>query len=194
MSVSVRTRFEVFKRDRFTCAYCGQTPPKVLLEVDHVVPRAAGGSDDMENLVTSCQDCNRGKSDKLLEEGVRPAVSTVAIEELEERIAQAQAYAQLAQTMGDLLEKQLHIVVEAWARAFRAEPREVEGGTHWVLPNAYDQWPDDASIRTFLRRGLTLHAVLEAVDETAIKFGQSGYGACRYFYAICWRRIKRPGE
>jgi 5-methylcytosine-specific restriction endonuclease McrA len=33
----------------------------VVLEVDHVVPRAEGGSDDTMNLVTSCFDCNRGK-------------------------------------------------------------------------------------------------------------------------------------
>ena len=69
MSLSVRVRFEVFKRDRFTCSYCGKSPPNVLLEVDHVIPRAAGGSDDIENLTTSCQDCNRGKSAGLLAEG-----------------------------------------------------------------------------------------------------------------------------
>lgn len=60
---SVRTRFEVFKRDDFTCQYCGRRSPDVVLEVDHIVPRANGGSDDPINLRTSCWECNHGKSD-----------------------------------------------------------------------------------------------------------------------------------
>jgi hypothetical protein len=68
MALSVRTRFEVFKRDEFTCLYCGRKSPEVVLEIDHIVPRAAGGTDDQINLRTSCWDCNRGKSDKPLNE------------------------------------------------------------------------------------------------------------------------------
>jgi hypothetical protein len=60
--VSTRTRFEVFKRDDFTCQYCGRKSPEVILEVDHIVPRCDGGSDDQINLTTSCWDCNRGKA------------------------------------------------------------------------------------------------------------------------------------
>jgi len=62
MALSVRTRFEVFKRDEFTCRYCGRTTPEVVLEADHVVPICEGGSDDPINLVTSCWECNRGKA------------------------------------------------------------------------------------------------------------------------------------
>lgn len=62
MALSVRTRFEVFKRDDFTCRYCGKKSPEVVLEVDHIVPRAEGGSDDEMNLATSCWDCNHGKA------------------------------------------------------------------------------------------------------------------------------------
>ena len=61
-SLSVRTRFEIFKRDEFTCRYCGQKSPDVILEVDHVVPVCDGGSDDPMNLVTSCWACNHGKA------------------------------------------------------------------------------------------------------------------------------------
>ena len=35
--------------------------PDLVLEVDHVVPRSEGGTDDESNLVTTCRDCNRGK-------------------------------------------------------------------------------------------------------------------------------------
>lgn len=61
MAVSVRIRFEVFKRDEFTCLYCGRKSPDVVLEVDHIVPVCEGGGDDVINLRTSCWECNRGK-------------------------------------------------------------------------------------------------------------------------------------
>jgi 5-methylcytosine-specific restriction endonuclease McrA len=41
-----RIRFDIFKRDDFTCRYCGKSSPDVILEVDHVVPKISGGSDD----------------------------------------------------------------------------------------------------------------------------------------------------
>lgn len=64
--LSKSTRFEVFKRDGFRCQYCGRSAPDVVLEVDHIIPVAKGGDDDIMNLVTSCRDCNRGKSAKEL--------------------------------------------------------------------------------------------------------------------------------
>jgi hypothetical protein len=60
--LSIRLRFEIFKRDSFTCRYCGERSPDVILEVDHIVPVSDGGDDDPLNLVTSCWSCNRGKS------------------------------------------------------------------------------------------------------------------------------------
>lgn len=60
------TRFEVLKRDKFTCQYCGRSAPDVILEIDHFVPVSKGGDNSLINLVTSCRDCNRGKSDKKL--------------------------------------------------------------------------------------------------------------------------------
>lgn len=64
--LSKKTRFEVFKRDSFTCQYCGKSAPDVILEVDHIIPVAQGGTDDLFNLVTSCRDCNRGKGKRML--------------------------------------------------------------------------------------------------------------------------------
>ena len=63
-SLSKKIRFEVFKRDSFSCQYCGNKAPDVLLEVDHIQPVAQGGTNDLLNLITSCFDCNRGKSDR----------------------------------------------------------------------------------------------------------------------------------
>lgn len=61
-SISKKIRFEVFKRDSFTCQYCGKSAPDVILEVDHIEAVANGGTNDMFNLITACRDCNRGKS------------------------------------------------------------------------------------------------------------------------------------
>lgn len=59
-------RFKVFERDGFRCRYCGRGTPDVVLQADHVIPASKGGPYTMENLVTSCRDCNIGKRDRLL--------------------------------------------------------------------------------------------------------------------------------
>jgi HNH endonuclease len=59
-------RKEVFKRDNFTCSYCGNIGG--VLECDHIVPFSKGGSNELENLTTSCRKCNRQKKDKSVEE------------------------------------------------------------------------------------------------------------------------------
>jgi hypothetical protein len=65
-STGKRTRFEVFKRDSFTCQYCGAQPPAVVLVLDHIHPVAAGGESTPENLITACEPCNQGKADRQL--------------------------------------------------------------------------------------------------------------------------------
>lgn len=64
--IGKKMRFEVFKRDKFTCQYCGRKAPDVILEVDHIKPVAEGGKNTILNLITSCRDCNRGKGKTIL--------------------------------------------------------------------------------------------------------------------------------
>lgn len=64
--ISKKLRFEVFKRDSFTCQYCGRHAPDVILECDHIKPVADGGKNTLLNLVTSCMECNRGKGKRKL--------------------------------------------------------------------------------------------------------------------------------
>jgi hypothetical protein len=88
-ALSVRTRFEVFKRDCFTCRYCGRQSPDVILEVDHIVPVADGGGNDEMNLLTSCWECNRGKSAVPLNEiitGEDPHDKAIAMLERERQL------------------------------------------------------------------------------------------------------------
>jgi 5-methylcytosine-specific restriction endonuclease McrA len=74
-----RQRFEILKRDGFTCQYCGRKPPEVTLEVDHIFPVDKGGTNDPSNLITSCYDCNRGKSDTLLDSSFENRAVTGAV-------------------------------------------------------------------------------------------------------------------
>lgn len=43
-AISKKTRFDVFKRDGFTCQYCGAHPPEVVLHIDHIIAVAEGGT------------------------------------------------------------------------------------------------------------------------------------------------------
>lgn len=89
MTLSKRTRFEVLKRDGFRCRYCGTSSLSALLHVDHVIPRAEGGSDDPTNLVAACAACNLGKSDVQLDDSRLPRTGS---EQLAEQAEQMRGY------------------------------------------------------------------------------------------------------
>ncbi|MBZ0198395.1 MAG: HNH endonuclease [Ignavibacteriaceae bacterium] len=57
----VLTRKNILRRDAYKCAYCGRSD--LPLTIDHVIPRARGGTDTWENLVTACTVCNNRKGD-----------------------------------------------------------------------------------------------------------------------------------
>ena len=60
------TRREVFRRDSYTCQYCGR---KITdLTIDHVVPRHMGGKHIWTNVVAACPTCNHRKGGRRLEE------------------------------------------------------------------------------------------------------------------------------
>jgi 5-methylcytosine-specific restriction endonuclease McrA len=54
-------RRNLFKRDHFTCQYCGEQPGSEELTIDHVVPRAQGGESRWDNCVLACVACNARK-------------------------------------------------------------------------------------------------------------------------------------
>lgn len=85
-----KLRFEVFKRDQFKCQYCGKASPDVILHVDHINPVSKGGDNDILNLITSCRDCNSGKSDRLLSDTTALDKQRKMLEELDEKRKQLQ--------------------------------------------------------------------------------------------------------
>jgi diadenosine tetraphosphate (Ap4A) HIT family hydrolase/5-methylcytosine-specific restriction endonuclease McrA len=62
--VSGTLRYEVLKRAVFRCELCGASAEDRALEVDHIVPRNVGGSDDLSNLQALCFSCNAMKRDR----------------------------------------------------------------------------------------------------------------------------------
>ena len=58
----------LFRRDRYTCAYCGEQFARHQLSRDHVIPRSKGGQDIWTNVVTACRHHNQEKSARLVHE------------------------------------------------------------------------------------------------------------------------------
>ncbi|MBD2301685.1 HNH endonuclease [Nostoc sp. FACHB-87] len=54
----------VFQRDKYQCQSCGKTDLETNLTIDHIIPLARGGQNDISNLHTLCLTCNLKKSDK----------------------------------------------------------------------------------------------------------------------------------
>lgn len=67
-NVAVVTRAKLFRRDRFTCAYCAQRFAERHLQCEHIVPASRGGRWTWMNLVTACAACNGRKADRTPEE------------------------------------------------------------------------------------------------------------------------------
>jgi 5-methylcytosine-specific restriction endonuclease McrA len=63
-SIVAFSRRNLFKRDHYTCQYCGNQPGSEDLTIDHVLPRSQGGLTSWENCVLACVDCNKRKANR----------------------------------------------------------------------------------------------------------------------------------
>lgn len=167
--VSTKARFEVFKRDGFTCQYCGATPPKVVLHCDHIVAASKGGEGDMDNLVTSCSICNMGKGARSLT--AVPQSLKAKAKETAEREAQILGYHNVMEA------KRWRIENECWQIVEFLEGKPTESYNRDSL----------SSIRKFLTH-LPFHEVLEAAEIAQSRY--SGNRAFRYFCGVCWHKIR----
>lgn len=112
--ISKKTRFEVFKRDNFTCQYCGGQSPDVILRVDHINPVAGGGDNDILNLITSCEPCNQGKGARPLDDQSVLARQRAQLKELNERREQLEMMLQWREGLSNLDED----YIDAFDRIF----------------------------------------------------------------------------
>jgi hypothetical protein len=177
MTVSKRTRFEVLRRDEFTCQYCGlKAPEGTTLTIDHVVPVSLGGSDFPDNLVAACRDCNAGKSSIPAD---APLVKKVS--------AHAAAYALgLLAKMGTIragLEQE-----RQWIEEFDAE----WGG--WTYTGTGEKLPlppdYDRSVVRWRRMGVPVELISHAITTAMNKRGLSGRDAeFSYMAGVIWRTL-----
>lgn len=68
--IESRLRHECFKRDGYKCVECGATKEEKMLHCDHIIPVSQGGTDELCNLQTLCDNCNLAKSDKCFKGGI----------------------------------------------------------------------------------------------------------------------------
>ncbi|EAQ69083.1 HIT family protein [Synechococcus sp. RS9917] len=62
-AISGSIRYRVFTRAKGRCECCGAHEHQAALEVDHIIPKNHGGSDDISNFQALCFRCNAGKRD-----------------------------------------------------------------------------------------------------------------------------------
>ena len=67
-SIPKRMRQEVYRRDGRVCVYCRAVCPAGKLTIDHMIPLALGGLDEIPNWATCCHACNERKAAQPLEE------------------------------------------------------------------------------------------------------------------------------
>lgn len=152
--LSKKIRFEVFKRDKFTCQYCGAKAPDVVLHVDHIEPVANGGSSDILNLITSCSGCNLGKGKVPLSDTSAIETQRAQLEELQERREQIELLLKWRESLADHADDAIGAAARLWEK--HAHGWEVSETGRKTLG------------KHIKRYGLEL--VLEAISESAEQY------------------------
>ncbi len=161
----------MFKRDSFTCGYCGRTPPLVVLEVDHIQPVVLGGDNSEGNLITACFDCNRGKAGNDLK--VAPPSIAEKTRLMREKERQLVEYNHMRQAESDRIEIDVWAIVDVLC----GEPT-TEYNKNKIT-----------TIKTFLKK-LPVFEIIDAAEIAASVKPNSDYQKFKYFCGVCWNKIK----
>lgn len=174
MPVSKRTRFEVLRRDNYTCRYCRSSDE--ALTVDHVLPVALGGTDEPSNLVAACRDCNAGKA------------STAPTEELVEQVdADAIRWAAARERVVQRLE-------EANAAAADRRAPFLAAWRSWDHDLSYlpSGWRD--TVDFWLRNDVSMDRILEAMEIALPKRHVTHRELFRYMAGIIRNWLREVDE
>ena len=180
MAVTKRTRYEVLKRDNHACRYCGQMAPDVILTIDHVNPKALGGSDSPDNLVAACKDCNAGKT------SIHPGAELVAdvAQDAVRWAAAMKGATEIRATQRAARDEYVGVVDEKWLTY-----TYVCNGEH--LERAPD-WRH--SVQRFYEVGLPLEEMVESVEIAATNQMVSGDQKWRYTCGVAWKKLSEIQE
>ena len=180
MAISKRTRYEVLRRDNFTCRYCGAKAPDVVLHVDHVIPVALGGSDKPENLVTACADCNSGKGSTSPDE---KSVAQVSDDAMRWALAMKEA-SRREDERTDAEESYIDGFYVSWTSFTIA-------GTDRTLPLS-SNW--EAIVLGYVRSGLSAPGLLSAVEAAMGRKGIEPGSRFQYFCGIVRNKLQALNE
>jgi len=175
-SISKKLRFEVFKRDNFTCQYCGAKAPDVLLHVDHITPVAKGGKNTLMNLITACENCNAGKGAELLTENTAVLKAQQQAKQLQERREQIEMMRDWQMGLVDEIQISLQAVNDLYVR--------LTNGAYHIK----DEYLNSA-IKPLIRK-FGLNEVLTSLREGATSYGDAAK-ALNKLGGICYAR-KHP--
>lgn len=171
-TISKRDRFEVFKRDNFTCQYCNSKPPEVTLEIDHIIPISKNGNNNMDNLITACFDCNRGKSNIILDKIPNSLHNKIE----NKKIAQKQyaEYQRILKKQNKLIESDIDKVENVYSLSFDG----------YVFTDNFR-----LTVKNF-NNSLGVESVINAMEKACIKIYYDEQKVLKYFCGICWNKIK----
>ena len=175
--LSKKTRFEVFKRDKFTCQYCGRMSPDVILEVDHIKPVIEGGDNDFLNLITSCRDCNRGKGKTLLSQSDVLKKSQKQLLEMAEKAEQAEMMVEWKKELLSVRERETKAIEELITSLT---------GVEELLSF------DIQTIKKLLVR-FPFHVVWESVEVAAVKYFDNDVVGTDYEFPEMTEMLKKVG-
>jgi len=113
-ATSKRLRFEVFKRDAFTCQYCGAQPPDIVLVCDHIDPVKLGGMTTIDNLVTSCESCNQGKAANPLGAVAKRPDADLLFLEMQQEIVELKRFKKAEEERDAVLRSIAEFLQQAW--------------------------------------------------------------------------------
>lgn len=168
--ISKKLRFEVFKRDLFTCQYCGSKPPKSILEIDHIKPVSKGGNNAEDNLITSCFDCNRGKGANSL---------SISIKSIEEKLLTQKEKEEQMRAFEKMLSQK------------KALPTRRKNQLDEIFHDRTGYYFSDSfstSVIEFLKK-LPKEEVFNALDLALSRVSDPG-SSLKYFCGICWAKIR----
>lgn len=163
-AISKKLRFEVFKRDSFTCQYCGKKAPDVVLEIEHINPVSKGGTNSVLNLLTSCEACNAGKGDRTLSDAAALSKAHEQAHRLQERRAQIKMMADWNISLVNSETDEVEAFCDVWYAINRKQYKVSEQGK--------------SAIRKLLQ-SFSLSEICEAAREAAANYfkpdGDSGF-------------------
>lgn len=154
------------------CQYCGKTPPDVSLEIDHIKPVSKNGTNDINNLITACFDCNRGK--KHIELDVIPETINLKSQVLKEKEEQLKEYRKLIKKIDAREKRDCKKINEVYNECF----------PNYELTERFLT----TTVKQFIRK-LPLSEVIDAMYLAAEKI-QHKDNSIRYFCGICWNKIR----